>query len=122
MANDLEAQLRVTLGLYSRKVAEGLRKAADKVTKEGVERIRAASPHRKGRYAEGWARKIERGELTYTVTIHNKSHWQITHLLENGHATRNGGYVNGTPHIKPVEEYAVEEFAKQAEKIIKSGG
>lgn len=44
-------------------------------------------------------------------------HYRLTHLLENGHALRNGGRSREFPHIKYGEELAqkrMEELAKEA--------
>ena len=44
---------------------------------------------------------------------------RLTHLLENGHASPNGGRVPGRAHIKPVEEQLVKEYEEEVLNAIK---
>jgi hypothetical protein len=50
--------------------------------------------------------------------VHNKTDYQLTHLLEHGHAKRNGGRVAPKIHIRPNEEKAVKEFEKRIKGAI----
>ena len=53
------------------------------------------------------------------ATVYGKhGTYQLAHLLEYGHATRNGGRTGANEHIKPVEEWAVEEVQDQIMKAI----
>lgn len=48
--------------------------------------------------------------------ISNK--YQLTHLLEFGHAKRNGGRTKSYPHIAQAEQEAVESFEHKVKEII----
>ena len=55
--------------------------------------------------------------------MHNATDYQLTHLLEFGHAI-NGGTkrVKAIPHIEPAKENAVETFVQEVEKVIREAG
>jgi len=81
------------------------------VSGEAVRRLKQESPRgRSGKYAKGWARKIETGRLMVGATVYGKSGtYQLAHLLENGHAQRGGGRTAPVVHIAPVEQWAIDE-------------
>lgn len=63
-------------------------------------------------YPSGWTSRFEEGRLSAQGTIYNKKVPGLAHLLEHGHAKRNGGRTKAIPHIAPVEEKICEEFEK----------
>lgn len=87
------------------------------ITKEAVKKLKATSPRKTGKYAKGW--KVVKYQSRFKVVgvIHNAKKPQLTHLLENGHAKRNGvGRVSPEKHIAPVEEWAVRELVERIER------
>lgn len=110
-------QMREILDEFSEKVEDVTKESMNAVAKEAVQQLKATSPksskHRR-KYAEGWTTKKQGDD---TVIVHNRTNYQLTHLLENGHVVRptpthpnRKGRVAGIKHIKPVEEWANEEF------------
>jgi hypothetical protein len=51
------------------------------------------------------------------TVVYNRTMPGLTHLLENGHVIRNKkgdyGRTSGKKHIKPVEEWAVDELPRR---------
>lgn len=116
--NGITKEFAKILSDYKEEVEEGISIAGDKVAKKTVSNLRKNSPKRKkngGAYAKGWRVSTIKGKRI----IHNKTKYQLTHLLENGHAKVNGGKVDGIPHIKPAEEEAIKEYVSEVKKVIK---
>lgn len=111
---------------YSKDVTEGITKIAGEVGKDTKEKIRdgISSQGIKGTtYSKSWTVKKEIGKNFVHITVHaTKPHWRLTHLLENGHATRDGGNTRKFPHIKPAEDFANAEFEARVKTLIENGG
>lgn len=92
-------------------VIPAMQEAVKEVAKESAKKLRATSPKGKsGDYAKNWKSKIENGRITVQATVYgDKPTYSLAHLLEHGHATRNGGRTGAIEHIKPVEEWAIKE-------------
>lgn len=112
---DLEKAVGDVLAEYSVDVSKAAEEAITQVAKEATKKLRQSAPSRTGKYAKGWANKVEKDTLTVEATVYGKTGtYQLAHLLENGHARRGGGRnVDGIVHIKPVEEWAVKEVEQR---------
>lgn len=92
---------------------EALKDSITDACKDGRSYLRANSPKRTGDYAKGWAYKVDEDVPgSYTGHVYNKSHYQLTHLLEKGHVKRNGGRVAGISHIEPAFEQMQADLDK----------
>lgn len=100
---------------YVGETAEGLTYVIPKVAKQAARKLRKTSPKDSGDYAKGWTTKIETGRVRVGATVYGKAPtYRLAHLLEHGHARRGGGRkVDAIEHIKPVEEWAINEATNQ---------
>lgn len=105
----VSVQMKELLDEINLEVKESTKEGIREISKESVQKLRNTSPRKTGSYAKGWAVKRE-SELE--VVVYNRTDWQLTHLLENGHRIVNKkgeyGRVNGVKHIAPVEEWAAD--------------
>lgn len=100
---------------YTNDVTEGIEKEKNNVAKNAVAKLKETSPEDTGDYAKGW----RVSDIDGKKVVHNKTDYQLTHLLEYGHAKVNGERVAAQPHIRPVEEKVIKEFTEGVEKVIK---
>ena len=116
----LGGEISAILSEYSKEVTEEMQDAVELVTKAGARAVsqtaRAAYGGKK--YAAGWRDKTERGRLDAEGVIYNATVPGLPHLLEHGHAKRNGGRVPGRAHIKPVEDKITKDFGRKVRAII----
>ena len=107
---------------YSNDVYYEVSQAIDEVSKEAVTKLKKESREQfgKGEYAKGWARKFEKGRVRVTATVYGKKPtYQLAHLLEKGHVTRNGTGRTFKPtpahvHIEPINQWAQDEALDRA--------
>ncbi|GAA5417980.1 hypothetical protein Pryu01_03058 [Paraliobacillus ryukyuensis] len=112
---DLSKEISNALTQYTTEVKEELEEAKKDVSKDGAKTLKRTSPKDTGDYAKGWRAK----KVGSAWVIYNKTNYQLTHLLEDGHAKRGGGRVSGQPHIAPVEKDAIREFEHRVERAIR---
>ena len=114
----LAAAIRKELESYSKAATEETKELIRETAKICKEEIQSASPVRTGKYRKGWSIKpLWEDNDSLREIVRNRSAWQLTHLLENGHAKKNGGRVQAYPRIKPAEERAIERVMNGVKKI-----
>lgn len=113
----LSKEIMKALEGYADDISDIVEKDANEIGKEAVKTIKQESPKgATGEYAKSWRlRKDKKGKNSYIVKLYNKDHYQLTHLLEFGHATADGGHTEAQPHIRPVEQ----EYSKKYEDKLK---
>ena len=115
--DNLASEIAKGLEEYTEDLTKEIKTTVEEVSKEAVKELNQDSPKRTGAYARDWKQK-NRFENTRSKrnTVYNAKHYQLTHLLEYGHASRNGGRVEAKPHIKKVEQKYSEVFEKKVKR------
>lgn len=88
---------------------------------QGVELLRDATPVDTGKTATGWDYEIEvnsQGVSLYWVNNNVNEGVPIAILIQYGHATRNGGYVQGVDYINPALRPLFESMATKLWKEV----
>ena len=94
---------------YADLADEAMKKTVRKTAKSVKDEISANAPKRTGAYSKSWtAKKTKENSHSLEMIVHSKNRYQLAHLLEKGHAKRDGGRVSGKPHIAPAEENGVQ--------------
>lgn len=126
-AINLDDAIRDILKNYNEQIDGYVMKGLKKVANDGRKKLRSGSPvakHNGGTYKSGWGYKLSRDALGhhFSLVLYNQGdHASLTHLLEKGHAKRNGDFLDGKPHIKPVNDEAQKEFVDFLDDAIRKG-
>lgn len=119
--NSVARQLDKILDDYIETVNETTDDCMSAVAKATVKELKQTSPRRQGggAYARSWAVKNLTRQYKHLYIVHNRKHYQLTHLLEKGHVIKNQygtyGRTNPERHIAPAEEHAQVKLIKELE-------
>lgn len=89
----------------------------DKYGKEGIKALESATPVDTGLTAKSWYYEIERKKGSVSIVFYNSNVQDgvpIAIILQYGHATRNGSWVQGVDYINPALQPIFDKIAKDA--------
>ena len=108
---------------YAKLAADDLKADVQKAGKTVKQQIESTAPRKTGKYAKSWAvKKTRETSDSIQLVVHSKNRYQLTHLLEHGHAKRGGGRTRAFPHIAPAEQAGIEQLTRDIERDLKKGG
>lgn len=118
--DDLARVVMEGLQEYADLATEDLKAAVKKAGNEAKKDIQANAPQDTGAYKKSWTVKTTKeNSNAMQVTVHSRNRYQLTHLLEFGHAKRNGGRTRAFPHIAPAEQRAAQILEREVEAALK---
>lgn len=111
--DDLDQAIMKNLKEYANLATDEMKDAVKSSASTVKKDIQSSAPVRTGAYRKSWAvKKVAESFSTLDLVVHSKNRYQLTHLLEFGHAKRNGGRVPAQPHIASAEKSGKEQLIK----------
>ena len=96
----------------------------NKYGRQGVAALASATPIDSGETASSWYYEIENNKESATITFYNSNVQNgvpIAIILQYGHGTRNGGWVEGrdyiNPAIQPIFDQIVDDAWREVNKL-----
>lgn len=93
----------------------------DRYGREGVAALSAATPVDTGLTASSWFYKITHKNGSISISFHNSNIQNgvpIAIILQYGHGTNNGGWVEGRDYINPAIQPVFDEIVNKAWKEV----
>lgn len=88
---------------------------------EGVDALASATPIDSGLTASSWSYEIKRSRRSFSITWHNTNTVDgtpVAILLQYGHGTGTGGYVQGRDYINPAIKPIFDKIVSEAWKAV----
>lgn len=104
----------------SKNLSRRLRTAFERYGAQGVEALRAATPKDSGLTANSWSYTIENWGIGFNNS-NIQSGYSVALLIQYGHGTKSGVYVEGidyiNPALRPIFEAIAQECWKEVQKL-----
>ena len=109
-------------GMFEKMKRDRIEKTLRRLGDDGVEALKKATPKRTGKTSESWSYDIEFQNDKVIVSWKNSNvvnDWaNVAILIQEGHATRNGGYVMGIDYINPALKPIFEQISNEMWKAV----
>ena len=125
---DFDRAIEQALAEFGEEVYDVMNRVIDSATISTVlelQQVRRFAPdgNPSGAYSSDWTSEDRRaGRFKKTSTVYNSDHYQLAHLLEFGHAGKNGSRttwrVQGYEHIKPINDKVEKEIIEDFRKML----
>ena len=110
---------------YNESVIDGVKKNTKQAMNDLVKNTRATAPvgNRSKHYRDNISSRTERETKDALIKqwYVKGSDYRLTHLLNNGHALRNGGRYPGTNFLGKAVDVIIAWYTNKIEEVVKNG-
>lgn len=110
-----------TFSLFKKLQSKRIYNCLDKYGREGVAALAAATPVDTGKTAASWSYEVVEKKDTISIVWKNSNVVDgvpIAIVIQYGHATPTGGYVQGVDYINPALQPIFDKIAKDVWKEV----
>lgn len=121
--DDLAEEVMAGLKEYADLASDEMKRAVQRSGRRVRQEIKEHAPKDKGDYQKSWSvRKEKETASQLHLIVYSRNRYQLAHLLEHGHVTRNGkSRVKGQPHILTAEEVGAKQLQDDIERALRGG-
>lgn len=122
--NNLASEISDIMASYAGEASGMLKEEVEAAGKLGLKVVKEKAPKETGFYRRNLklTRIFENSHAIRFIIHAENGSWRVAHLLEKGHAKRNGGRVQGHPHFEPAEREIENYLGRAVELRIKGKG
>ena len=102
------------------KLPSAIRSIFAKYGQMGVEALRTYTPQDTGETANSWSYEIHNWGISWNNSKNIGTDAPLAILIQYGHGTRNGGYVQGIDYINPALRPIFDQIADECWKEVQS--
>lgn len=116
-----KGDFKLTRNFLTRARTTHLRDTLERYGQIGVEALAEATPKDTGKTAASWSYTVSMTERGCSITWNNSNFVDgvpIAVIIQYGHATRNGGYVQGRDYINPTMKPIFDEILRKVWKEV----
>lgn len=116
-----KGSFKKTEKLLKKSLGKDYRSVLEKYAREGVQALAAATPVRTGLTAASWSYEIIQNGSTLSVIWKNSNiqkYVNIALILQYGHGTGTGGWVEGIDYVNPALKPIFDKMADAAWKEV----
>ncbi len=122
MSKDFTIDLSDILTEYTNEITKAVKVETEKAMKDLVDETKATAPKNRPKYHKSIASRTSFEDSRKVVKqwyVKAPEH-RLTHLLNNGHQTRNGGRVEGTGFLSDAVDKIEKNYIKAVEEAIQN--
>lgn len=119
----VQGSFKKTIDFLNRNNLKNITKILEKYGQLGVDALSSATPVNTGETAKSWYFTVTNKNGIATISWNNSNTSEgipIVVLIQYGHVTRNGGYVQGRDFINPAIRPILDKLASDAWKEVAS--